>query len=106
MRHMGGILTGVVLALAGCAATGVPGGPAVGQSEGQGEGDGMCRAEAAQSMIGQQASAELGQRLLALTGARQLRWAPPDSALTMDFRPDRLTVSYDRDRRVDRITCG
>ena len=100
MRPMGGVLTGAALALAGCASTGATGGSAPDPREG------TCDAAAAQSLIGQQASAEAGQRLLALTGARQLRWAPPGAALTMDFRPDRLTVSYDGSMRIDRITCG
>jgi len=101
MRGMGITLAGIGLALAGCAGTGeTGGGPVAGAPQGE------CNAEAAQSMVGQQASAEAGQRLLALTGARQLRWAPPNSAMTMDFRPDRLTVSYDASMRIERITCG
>ena len=56
--------------------------------------------------IGQRATPEIGARLLQITGARTLRWAPPNSALTMDFRPDRLTVSYDQNYVIDRIACG
>lgn len=67
---------------------------------------GECDASAAQKLLGERASAELGQRLLQLTGARILRWAPPNTALTMDFRPDRLTVSYDEDYVIERISCG
>ena len=94
-------LAGIGLALAGCAGAGeAGGGPATGATSGE------CNAEPAQGMVGQQASAEVGQRLMALTGARQLRWAPPDSAMTMDFRPDRLTVAYDRAMSIERITCG
>ncbi|KLE34720.1 I78 family peptidase inhibitor [Aurantiacibacter luteus] len=70
------------------------------------EPSGECSADAAQRHIGQRATQELGAELLRVTRARQLRWAPPDSAMTMDFRPDRLTVSYDRSLMVDRISCG
>jgi len=101
---MQGLTTAVAgaaaMALAGCATMPErdPGAPR--------EPRGECDPAPAQELIGQQATAETGQRLLTLTGARQLRWAPPDSALTMDFRPDRLTVSYNRSMRIERITCG
>ncbi|WP_120077679.1 I78 family peptidase inhibitor [Aurantiacibacter odishensis] len=65
-----------------------------------------CDADAAQGLIGTMASSEVGARLLELTGARTLRWAPPRAALTMDYRSDRLTVYYDDDLRIERITCG
>lgn len=68
--------------------------------------DGPCDASGVQGMVGQTASAEIGARLLAETGATTLRWGPPRSAMTMDFRPDRLTVSYDDAMMIDRITCG
>ena len=73
-------------------------------------GDSAMPAECEETMtaefIGQRATGELGARLLQITGARTLRWAPPNSALTMDFRPDRLTVSYDQNYAIDRIACG
>jgi hypothetical protein len=43
---------------------------------------------------------------LTLTGAKVLRWVPPRTAVTMDFRADRLTVSYDDNMTIDRISCG
>ena len=66
---------------------------------------GPCRAEPAQSMIGTKATTEAGAELLRLTHARTLRWVPPRTAVTMDFRPDRLTVSYDDDMIITRISC-
>jgi len=92
----------LALALAACANT-----PAPGET-----GDAadpvlaVCDAEAAQAMIGEQAGAEIGQRLLAATGARQLRWAAPNSMMTMDYRNDRLTVEYDEAMTITRIACG
>jgi len=65
-----------------------------------------CDATNAQNLVGQLADAEMGQRLLRATGAQVLRWGPPDSAMTMDFRPDRLTVSYDASMAITRIACG
>jgi hypothetical protein len=67
---------------------------------------GECKAESAQSLVGERATQEIGERLLRLTGARQLRWGPPRSAMTMDFRADRLTVSYGDNYIIERISCG
>lgn len=68
--------------------------------------EGSCKGDAAQSMVGSRATAEAGAQLLKLTGARTLRWVPPRSAVTMDYRADRLTVSYDDDYKIVRISCG
>lgn len=65
-----------------------------------------CNAMSVQSLLGVVANQETGARLLAETGARSLRWAPPRTAMTMDFRPDRLTVGYDDAMRITRISCG
>ena len=68
--------------------------------------EGMCDAEAAQNHVGHMASAQMGSAMLADSGARQLRWVPPRTAVTMDYRADRLTVTYDDDLVIERITCG
>lgn len=94
-------VTAASLALAGCSAIGatqredLPAMPA-----------GECKADAAQAMIGQKATAGVGAELLSRTGARQLRWVPPRSAVTMDYRADRLTVGYDDAYTIVRIACG
>jgi hypothetical protein len=67
---------------------------------------GDCNAELAQGMIGKLANESIGAELLQLTGARTLRWVPPRTAVTMDYRSDRLTVAYDDDMAIERITCG
>ncbi len=81
---------------AGCATTGDsgPGGSA------------QCEAGDVQRFVGQKATGEIGQELLRITGARQLRWGPPRTPMTMDFRQDRLTVSYDDNMVIDRVSCG
>lgn len=67
---------------------------------------GSCTAEPAQSLLGTKASSEATTQLLKLTGARSLRWVPPRTAVTMDYRADRLTVSYDDAYTIVRISCG
>lgn len=96
-------ITMTSLALASCAPTPDSGGPPTNPADSL---LAVCDAEAAQGMIGELASPEVGARLLAATGARQLRWAPPRSAMTMDYRTDRLTVEYDDDLAITRISCG
>ncbi len=83
------------VALAACATTG----------EG-GETGGTCNADPAQTFVGQKATADVGAAVLRATGAKQMRWGPPRSAMTMDFRPDRVTVAYDDGMTIERITCG
>lgn len=70
------------------------------------EPQGECDASGVQDLIGQLATQQLGQDLLARTGARILRWVPPETAVTMDYRLDRLTVSYDAGMMIERISCG
>ena len=89
--------------LAACATTSAGDGDT--STPGDGNTD-MCDADAAQSYVGQQATGENGARIRDETGARQLRWGPPDSAWTMDLRPDRVNVRYDRDMTITEITCG
>lgn len=67
---------------------------------------GQCDASAVQDAIGQRATAELGGELLKRTGARTLRWGPPDTAFTMDHRQDRLNVIYDYDYAITSVRCG
>lgn len=83
------------LALAGCATT-TPSPVA----------SGGCNHEALGRFTGQKASAESGAALLRESGARTLRWGGPGMAMTMDFRPDRLTVSYDAAMVITAARCG
>jgi hypothetical protein len=87
-------------ALAGCTtAAPPPGEPPVRPVAGE------CKAEPGQRFVGMKATGEIGQQLLAATGAAVLRWVPPRTAITMDFRADRLTVSYDDDYVITRVSC-
>ena len=86
-------LTGMS-ALAGCATATPP------------VASGTCNHEALTRFVGQKASAESGAALLRESGARTLRWGGPGMAMTMDFRPDRLTVSYDAAMVITAARCG
>ncbi len=83
------------VALAGCATAGETG-----------ETERTCRPEPAESFVGQKATAEVGAAVLRATRAGQLRWGPPRSAMTMDFRADRVTVAYNDDMTITRVSCG
>lgn len=65
-----------------------------------------CNADSVQSLLGQKATAEIGADALAKSGSRTLRWIPPNSAVTMDFRQDRLNIDYDDKMVITRIHCG
>lgn len=94
-------MAGMALALSACATTvdAPPERVRVGA-------DGTCDADTAQALLGQAATSAVGAELLTMTGARQLRWVPPRTVVTADYRPDRLTVSYDDDMTIERIGCG
>ncbi len=92
MRRM--IASVVLMALSACSTTGDWGA------------GGSCREEPASRFVGQKATGELGWKIQAATGARTLRWVPPRSAVTMDFRPDRVTVGYDDDMTITSAKCG
>ena len=82
------------LALAACATT-----PPV-------TADGPCNHDSLARFTGQKASSETGTALLQASGAKTLRWGGPGMAMTMDFRPDRLTVSYDDAMLITSARCG
>lgn len=88
------IAAGAAALLAGCATTG--GAPAAM----------ACKADAAKSHIGHDATQAMGDAILKDSGARSLRWGPPGSAWTMDYREDRVNVRYDEKMKITDITCG
>ena len=94
-------LVAVLGALGACATTSEPAGEWPPERDVEGE----CKGEVAMTFVGMRATGELGREMLAATGARTLRWVPPRTAVTMDFRPDRLTVSYDDDYIVTQASC-
>lgn len=95
-------LAGAGIALAGCAGAATP--PA--EPHPQGTPENTCHAEAAQPFVGQIASSETGAAMLKATGASVLRWVPPRTAVTMMYMSGRLTVSYDDDMKITRVSCN
>lgn len=88
------------LALTACVATTSENAPVAREPAGN------CSAEASQQYLGQKATLAMGGQLLEETAARRIRWVPPGTAVTMDYQPDRLTVSYDENYVIERISCG
>ncbi|WP_265570604.1 I78 family peptidase inhibitor [Sphingomicrobium nitratireducens] len=66
----------------------------------------VCDPAGLDRFAGQPATSALGAEMIATTGAGAFRWVPHDSAITMEFRPDRLTVFLDAANRVERANCG
>ena len=67
---------------------------------------GECNADGAQAHLGEKATAAVGATLLAETGARVLRWVPPRTAVTMDFRADRLNIDVNERGAISGLRCG
>src|SRR3546814_12649987 len=80
----------LLIALAGCASaqTGEVANPLTNSTTGE-----ACRSEQLNQFVGQKADADLGAKMMNVSGARVLRWVAPGMAVTMDFRADRLTVT-------------
>ena len=66
----------------------------------------FCNAEPGQLFVGQKADAASGLAIRQATGADELRWVPPRTAVTMDFREGRVTVSYDDAMTITAVSCG
>jgi predicted ThiF/HesA family dinucleotide-utilizing enzyme len=66
---------------------------------------GSCNAARANGYLGRSVDEKIGADLMRLTGARLLRWAPPDTPMTMEYNADRLTVHYDRDLLITLLSC-
>jgi hypothetical protein len=99
MRHVPSLATAALLA--GCAATTPPPDDAPPVRDIRG----ICQREPGQRFVGQKATEEVGRAMLAATGATILRWVPPRTAVTMDFNPNRLTVSYDDNYVITQVSC-
>ncbi|MBU1253053.1 MAG: peptidase inhibitor I78 [Alphaproteobacteria bacterium] len=68
--------------------------------------NGTCSTAGTESFIGQRATAAIGTEIRQRTGADVFQWVAPDTAVTMDYRPDRVRVSYDRAMAITEISCG
>lgn len=66
----------------------------------------VCDAGPVQGFVGEMIAGETGEQILRQSGSAMLRWGPPDSLWTGDFRLDRVNVRYDRAMTITEITCG
>ena len=101
-----------ILLAGGCAAAPPAEAPANGAAPAEaipirvGEDSSGCDAARAAGLVGRQRSAELGAEAMRLSGARALRWIPPGTMVTMDYREDRLNIELDGAGKVTKIRCG
>ena len=58
------------------------------------------------SLVGQQATTQLGAEAMRIANARTIRWIRPGDAVTMDYRSDRLNINLDSQSRVSGFACG
>lgn len=65
-----------------------------------------CQEAGLDVFVGQSASSEVGAEILRISGAKTLRWIPRGSAVTMDYRTDRVNVRLDALNRIEQISCG
>lgn len=66
----------------------------------------VCDVARLKVLVGRPASAVVASEALQLSGARAIRWVGRGSAVTMDYRPDRLNVLLTSGKKVRRFTCG
>lgn len=66
----------------------------------------VCSNDRLSQFSGQKATQQIGADMIRASGARTIRWVPKDGMVTMDFRPDRLTVQLDGDNRIVSARCG
>lgn len=102
-----GLAAAAAFVLGGCAAaTATAAAAPEPQPHPQGTTENSCHADAAQSFVGQTASADTGTAMLKASGASVLRWVPPRTMVTMIYMNGRLTVSYDDDMKITRVSCN
>lgn len=65
-----------------------------------------CDANRVQYLKGKQRAAIDQGEALRHSGAGQLRWIEPGSAVTMDFRVDRLNLHVDKAGTITDVRCG
>ncbi len=65
-----------------------------------------CNADSLGDLVGKRASDARADVMQKRSGARTLRWIAPNTAVTMDFRADRLNVYVDAKGRIERFTCA
>ena len=88
--------------LAACASTSQTGAtPVHGVTPGH-----KCEANGTDRFIGQMRTSHTRGAIMRATRAAVLRWSPPNTMLTMDYREDRVTVWLDQANKITKIRCG
>ena len=64
----------------------------------------VCDVAPAEYHVGHDATAEMGAAILRESGSRTLRWGPPRTAWTMDYRQDRVNVRYDDNMKITEVS--
>lgn len=65
-----------------------------------------CDANRVQDLKGKQRSPAIETDALARSGAKRIRWVEPGSAVTMDFRVDRLNLHVNAAGTITDARCG
>ena len=92
------MVMGLGASLLGACATVGPAAPVVG--------GGTCSNDGLQQYVGQPATADVGAKVLATSGAKTLQWVAAGMMVTMEFRADRVRIYLDEQNRIQRLSCG
>lgn len=65
-----------------------------------------CKTEPGQRFVGAKAESETAIALLRATHAVELRWLPPGTIVTAEYKYGRLTVDLDDTNTITRVACG
>lgn len=65
-----------------------------------------CQLQGTDQFIGKEGTSASGSAIMRVSHAAVLRWSPPNTMLTMDYREDRVTVWLDSARKITQIKCG
>ncbi|HEV7232857.1 MAG TPA: I78 family peptidase inhibitor [Sphingorhabdus sp.] len=67
---------------------------------------GKCDAAAGQYAVGKAFTDTLAAEVKKKAGAATMRVIAPGTAVTMDYRDDRLNISHDEKKTITKIDCG
>ena len=94
--------TWLLLSVAGCAAPAAPPDSAPAATINVDR----CDVERVRALVGEPATAEVGKRAQALSGAAMLRWIRPGEPVTSEYMTSRLTIDVDSRGRIVGFRCG
>ncbi len=113
MRSPAILFAAVSLLAAGCTTAPLPPGPPPPPLPGPlppfpppGPGPAVCNAARASFVLGERARPAVLERATLAAGARIARVVSPGEAVTMEFRPDRLTIRVNGRNRIVDLACG